>query len=121
MQGLHLTGDLFDCTCASTCLTDPDRLRDYCLAAVRDAGLTPVADLFHPFPGSAGVTGIVLLAESHMAVHTWPETMGVTLDIYVCNFGADNSAKAHALRNAMSTFFSPSHSRMQALQRGEKP
>ena len=56
-----------------------------------------------------------------MAVHTWPETMGLTLDIYVCNFGADNSAKAHALRNAMSTFFSPSHSRMQALQRGEKP
>jgi S-adenosylmethionine decarboxylase len=119
MQGLHLTGDLFDCACPAKRLVDMPELRAQCLMAVHDAGLTPVADLFHPFPGSAGVTGIVLLAESHMAVHTWPETMGVTLDIYVCNFGADNSARAHALRHAMAAFFAPATSCMQEMRRGE--
>lgn len=121
MQGLHLTGDLFDCTCPPERLVDVAELRARCLAAVRDAGLSPVADLFHPFPGSAGVTGVVLLAESHMAVHTWPETMGVTLDIYVCNFGSDNSAKAHALRDAMIAFFAPKKQCLQTLQRGAAP
>lgn len=120
MQGLHLTGDLFDCDCPPHRLVDVAGLRTHCLAAVRDAGLSPVADLFHPFPGSAGVTGVVLLAESHMAVHTWPETMGVTLDIYVCNFGSDNSAKAHALRDAMTAFFAPTSMRLQDLRRGER-
>ncbi len=120
MQGLHLTGDLFDCACAPHRLKDVADLRAHCLAAVRAAGLSPVADLFHAFPGSAGVTGVVLLAESHMAVHTWPETMGVTLDIYVCNFGADNSAKAQALRDAMTVYFAPARQHLQTLQRGAK-
>jgi S-adenosylmethionine decarboxylase proenzyme len=118
MQGLHLTGDLFDCACPATRLADVAGLRAHCIASVRHAGLSPVAELFHPFSGSAGVTGVVLLAESHMAVHTWPETMGVTLDIYVCNFGTDNSAKAHALRDAMIAFFAPTKQRLQTLQRG---
>ena len=121
MQGLHLTGDLFDCRCPLERLTDMASLRDYCLKAVRKAGLTPVNELFHTFPGSAGITAVVLLAESHMAVHTWPEKMGVTLDIYVCNFGGDNSAKAHALREAMTAFFAPTKQRLQTLQRGAAP
>jgi spermidine synthase len=43
------------------------------------------------------VTGTVLLAESHLAIHTWPETGSVTIDVYVCNFSADNSGKARRL------------------------
>ena len=119
MQGLHLTGDLFDCRCPLERLTDMASLRDHCLQAVRKAGLTPVGELFHTFPGSAGITAVVLLAESHMAVHTWPEKMGVTLDIYVCNFGADNSAKAHALRDVLLVYFDPARSRLQGVARGE--
>jgi len=119
MQGLHLTADLFDCRCAPERLTDVDSLRDHCLQAVRSAGLTPVSELFHTFPGSAGITAVVLLAESHLAVHTWPEKMGVTLDIYVCNFGTDNSAKAHTLRAELLSFFDPARSRLQGVARGE--
>lgn len=121
MQGLHLTGDLFDCRCPQQRLTDLASLRESCLHAVRGAGLTPVGELFHTVPDSAGITAVVLLAESHMAVHTWPEKQGATLDIYVCNCGADNSAKAHALRDVMLTFFNPTRSRLQGVQRGEEP
>ena len=87
------------------------------------SGLTAVAELFHRFapaaPGApAGVTGVVLLAESHVAVHTWPEQGAVTLDVYVCNFGADNSARAEQLLRALVEAFAPRQVQRHALQRG---
>ena len=77
-------------------MTEPAALRATCRAAVAAAGLTAVGELFHRFePGRAptarapaGITGVVLLAESHLAVHTWPELEAATLDVYVCNLGA---------------------------------
>src|SRR5436190_14121468 len=72
MHGLHLTADLRGCSLELPPLTDPAALRDLCLHAVRDAALQPVGVLFHTFPAAGGVTGVVLLAVSHLAVHTWP-------------------------------------------------
>jgi S-adenosylmethionine decarboxylase len=124
MHGLHLTADLRGCAAASPAMTQPDALRRMCLAAVLGAGLQPVGELFHRFcaapdacaPG--GVTGVVLLAESHLAVHTWPELGAVTLDVYVCNFGADNSARAHRLLEQLLQDFAPTHVERAMLQRG---
>jgi S-adenosylmethionine decarboxylase proenzyme len=73
-------------------------LRQLCLRAVQGCGLSAVGELFHRFEQrGGGVTGVVLLAESHLAVHTWPELGAVTLDVYVCNFSGDNSARADSL------------------------
>ncbi|MBX3604365.1 MAG: adenosylmethionine decarboxylase [Piscinibacter sp.] len=123
MQGLHLTADLHGCAADRAALTDAAALRALCLASVAAAGLTPVGELFHRFapaaPGAAaGITGVVLLAESHLAVHTWPEQGAVTLDVYVCNFGADNSARAHQLLDALVAAFAPRRVGRHALQRG---
>ncbi|MBQ0943148.1 adenosylmethionine decarboxylase [Ideonella sp. 4Y16] len=123
MQGLHLTADLRGCDPAAPVMHDLDALRTLCLGAVRQAGLQAVGELFHRFPpppagGPAGVTGVVLLAESHLAVHTWPELGAVTLDAYVCNLGEDNSAKAAALIEALQAAFAPQQIQRQALQRG---
>lgn len=65
-----------------------------------------------------GITGVVLLAESHLAVHTWPELRAVTLDTYVCNVGADNSSRAHALMTALIALFSPGRIERQVVERG---
>ena len=87
------------------------------------AGLQPVAQLAHIFPPvsgqASGVTATVLLAESHLCVHTWPEQRAATLDVYVCNFGADHSARAQALLQALIDLFAPAHAERHALQRGE--
>lgn len=99
-------------------MTDPAALRGVCLGAVRDARLEPVGELFHTFPAPGGVTGVVLLAESHLAVHTWPEIGAVTLDVYVCNYGADNSHKAHHLMDTLQAAFAPTHAERNTLQRG---
>src|SRR6185436_283970 len=66
------------------------------LEMVAASGLTTMDATFHQFEGS-GFTGTVVLAESHLAIHTWPERQGLTLDVYVCNFSADNSLKARRL------------------------
>ena len=122
MQGLHLTADLTHCQCDPSWLTDAPRLLDQCVQHVLESGLQPVNQLAHAFPGTAlgpgGVTATVLLAESHLCVHTWPEQAGVTVDVYVCNFGADHSAKAHALMDALIALFAPRQALRQALQRG---
>jgi S-adenosylmethionine decarboxylase len=118
MQGLHLTADLRGCT-DQPALTEPAALRRLCLEAVATSGLSPVGELFHRFPAPGGVTGVVLLAESHLAVHTWPEIGAVTLDAYVCNFGADNSAKAEALIDALLLAFGAVLVTRQRLLRGE--
>jgi S-adenosylmethionine decarboxylase len=115
---MHLTADLRGCPAALPSLTDPAALRRVCLAAVQNAALQPVGELFHTFPAPGGVTGVVLLAESHLAVHTWPEMRAVTLDVYVCNFGADNTRKAHALIDALLAAFAPEQVERHALQRG---
>ena len=122
MQGLHLTADLRQCACDAFWLTDGARLGERCLQLVQTAGLQAVGQLFHAFPatalGPSGVTATVLLAESHLCVHTWPEQAAVTLDVYVCNFGGDHSAKAHALMEALIALFEPVQVHRHSLIRG---
>ena len=118
MDGLHLTADLHRCASPQLAMTEPAALRDVCLAAVGAAGLSPVGELFHRFPPPGGITGVVLLAESHVAVHTWPEMNAVTLDVYVCNFGGDNSARAETLLAALIDAFAPRRTERHALRRG---
>ena len=123
MQGLHLTADLYQCRCDAAWLTDANRLGDWCLQAVQAVGLQPVNQLFHSFPagsqGSGGVTATVLLAESHVSLHTWPVQRAVTLDVYVCNFAADHSAKARGLMTALVDRFQPEWTEQRSLDRGD--
>ena len=125
MQGLHLTADLHDCACDMRWLTQADALGRACVQAVQDAGLRAVGQLLHTFEatprGPGGVTATVLLAESHLCVHTWPERRAVTLDVYVCNFGGDRTAAARQLMDALLALFMPQHAERHALRRGDVP
>lgn len=122
MNGLHLLADLHDCRCVPAFLHDAPALEAFCVEACRRHGLTVVGRLFHAFRDAAGapagVTGTVVLAESHLAVHTWPEIASVTLDVYVCNFSGDNSARAEALFAEVVGAFAPGRLARQAVTRG---
>ena len=117
MQGLHLTADLRGCARAPL-LCDADALRALCRAEVHAAGLQSVGELFHPFGAGQGVTGVVLLAESHLALHTWPELKAVTVDVYVCNLGVDNSARARNLLDRLLLAFAAERVERHELHRG---
>ena len=116
MYGIHLLGEWYGCP-ANEQLTQADALRTLCRRAVEDAGLTIVGDRFHQFEPQ-GVTGTVLLAESHLAIHTWPESGFVTLDVYVCNYTTDNTDKAKRVFDALEKALAPDRKRVQAIRRG---
>ena len=123
MQGLHLTGDLFECGCSAAFLTDLEKLSALCRDATNDAKLTIVDEKWHVFPDwngePGGITGTILLAESHLAIHTWPERRGVTLDVYVCNFTEDNTGKAEQLFDALMVAFRPKSQVVNRITRGD--
>ena len=123
MNGLHLTGDLFDCSCSAALFTDLETLSKTCRDATNESSLTIVDQAWHRFPewkGEAGgITGTLLLAESHLAIHTWPERRGVTLDVYVCNFTDDNTGKAEQLFEALTLAFRPKNQVVNRITRGD--
>jgi S-adenosylmethionine decarboxylase proenzyme len=122
MRGLHLTADLFGCRDPAGLMRDATALAALCEQLAGDAGLTVVDRKFHAFTpgpeGDAGLTGVLLLAESHLAVHTWPEFGTVTLDVFVCNFVHDNSHKAERLVDALVPRFAAGRVDRQRLARG---
>ena len=118
MNGLHLIGDLTGCRCDPQLLLDGERFRAKCLEMVSASGLTTMDSTFHTFEGG-GFTGTVVLAESHLAIHTWPERQGLTLDVYVCNYSADNSVKARRLFEQLVEHFQPAEAARHEVDRGE--
>jgi S-adenosylmethionine decarboxylase proenzyme len=127
LDGLHVLANLYRCRGRARYLTDADALREICIGAIERAGLTIIGDLFRQFPGeggapdaSAGVTGCVVLGESHVAIHTWPEIACVTLDAYVCNYSRDNTARARALVDDLTRFFEPEECIRHDVARGRR-
>ena len=79
--GRHLLMELEDCN--EEILNDLDTLRETLLTAAREAGATVVGDSFHRF-NPHGISGVVIIAESHLFIHTWPEYGYAAADIFTC-------------------------------------
>ena len=107
----HLLFDLW--TDDPVLLQRVEPLRTMLLAATRESGATILADHFHQFEPQ-GVTGVVLLAESHLSVHTWPEEGLITVDIFTCG-AMDASLIVQRLRDALS----PRREHLNTIMRGQ--
>lgn len=71
--------------CEPALLRDPEGLRVLLARIVEELRLLPVGGpLVHHFGGEGGVTALLLLSESHLAIHTFPEVGAVTIDLYCC-------------------------------------
>lgn len=121
MNGLHIIAEFHGCRNGSPAMREPEALRALCERTCADAGLQVVGAVFHGFGSAAepaGATGAVVLAESHLAVHTWPELDAVTFDLYVCNFSQDNRAAAEAAYAALHAAFAPERAVRRDIVRG---
>ena len=119
MPGLHLTADLYRCRCDAAWLADADRLGDWCMEAVRSVGLQPAGRLFQPAAAPGGVTGAVLLAHAHVAVHTWPAQRAAALDVYLGDASGSAPAQARALMTALVDHFQPEWTEQRSLDRSD--
>ena len=71
--------------CAPELLRDLARLRSLFEQMIEDLDLRPVGEVqWHQFPQTGGITGLCLLAESHLTVHTFPEFRSLCLNLFCC-------------------------------------
>ncbi|MGC2423043.1 MAG: adenosylmethionine decarboxylase, partial [Nitrospirota bacterium] len=69
--------------CRAGILQDLDRVREIMVSAAREAKATVVEVAFHEF-NPFGISGMVIIAESHLSIHTWPEYNYAAVDIFTC-------------------------------------
>ena len=98
--------------CDRDLLNAPDTLKQLLLEAIRRGHGTVVTDVFHTF-NPHGVTGVVVIAESHVAIHTWPEHGYAALDIFSCGTKLD----AEIIRDWISSGVRASRSASQEITR----
>lgn len=79
--GRHVLLDLFDCNAEA--VNNLETARSILVEAARRAQATIVDVVFHEF-NPVGVSGIVMIAESHLSIHTWPEYGYAAVDIFSC-------------------------------------
>lgn len=91
--GTHLLADLTGCTG----LDDAARVEAALRAGVEASGATLIDLNVHHFGEGHGVTGVALLAESHISIHTWPEHGYAAVDIFLCGASNDLDAALRAL------------------------
>lgn len=81
--------------------------------AIQAANATLLHIHLHHFTPNGGVSGVAVLAESHISIHTWPEHGYVALDIFMC--GNTNPLKAFEV---LKCNFAPTHSKLSTHRRG---
>ena len=79
--GRHFLMELEDCD--ERILDDLDALKEALLEAAGEAGATVIGESFHRF-SPHGISGVVVIAESHLFIHTWPEYGYAAADIFTC-------------------------------------
>ncbi len=109
--GLHILMELSDCSQEK--LNDLTGLELTLNKAAEISGATIIKSVFHQF-SPQGVTGVVVVAESHLAIHTWPEFGYAAIDFFTCNHNMDYEKAYHYLVQELS---SKEHS-YQTVKRG---
>ena len=79
--GRHILVEMHDCNRES--LNDLDLIREVILKAAVDCGALVLGESFHRF-SPQGVSGVVVIAESHISIHTWPEHGFAAADVFTC-------------------------------------
>ncbi|MBU2615927.1 MAG: adenosylmethionine decarboxylase [Nanoarchaeota archaeon] len=116
MEGIHILANLYGCK-NNEILLDKMLLEKEIYSLIKKSGLEIVGKCFYKFKG-AGVTGIFLISESHVSVHTWPEKdNSLNLDIFTCNVSGNNEDKAKKLFEDLKKLFSPSKIKSKIVRR----
>lgn len=109
--GVHLLADMHGVQQAM--LTEADTIESLLRQSAQAAGAQILYSHFHTFGSGQGVTGVVLLAESHISIHTWPEFGFAAADIFMCG----NAQPERALE-LIQQALQPTSCAVQTIARG---
>lgn len=109
--GRHFLMEFYGCD--ERTLRDVEFVRNAMLGAAREANATIVKELFHQF-SPYGVSGVVVISESHLAIHTWPEHGCASVDFFSCA----ESVSAQTIERFLQEAFKASETSAQEYGRG---
>lgn len=109
--GRHLLAEYYGCD--ATILNNLEFLEQSMREAVKSSGATIIDSTFHHF-SPQGVSGVIVIAESHMAMHTWPEYGYAAVDFFTCG----NRVDPYNALNYMNKILNPAKSSRKELIRG---
>lgn len=109
--GRHVLAEFFECN--SNILNNPKLVEELMVEAAVECGATVVEKCFHMF-NPYGVSGVVIIAESHLAIHTWPELGYAAVDLFTCGDKCDPHVAYEFLREK----FGSKNSSYTGLKRG---
>ncbi|MCS6853586.1 MAG: adenosylmethionine decarboxylase [Elioraea sp.] len=107
--GTHLLVDLW----GASALDDPQIIEKALREAALAAGATILHGHFHHFSPNGGVSGVLVLAESHISIHTWPERNFAAIDIFMCG-----ACDPYASIPALKSWFRPERMLLGEQRRG---
>jgi len=81
-MGRHVIADLHDVS--AELLGSIDFWKEILIDGAKKSGATVLSDHFHHFGDGYGITGVIVLAESHISIHTWPEKNYAAIDVFMC-------------------------------------
>lgn len=98
--GRHILAEFFDCD--PNVLNNPALVEKYMLDAALECGATIVNKCFHLF-APHGVSGVVIISESHLAIHTWPEFGYAAVDLFTCGEQCDPKVSYEFLKRKFNS------------------
>jgi S-adenosylmethionine decarboxylase len=107
--GAHLLVDFW----GGTRLNDPELMAEALRAAAEAADATVLHIHVHEFGGEGGVSGVAVLAESHISVHTWPELDYAAFDVFMCG-----NCRPEKAVTVLERFFAPARTEVSEQKRG---
>lgn len=98
--GRHILAEFFDCN--PNILNNLQLVEEKMTEAAVECGATVVEKCFHMF-NPHGVSGVVIISESHLAIHTWPELGYAAVDLFTCGESCDPKVAYNYLKKAFSS------------------
>ena len=108
--GIHLIAEFWN----GKIIEDSKKIEEILILAAKKGGNTPLKVAMHKF-SPQGITGVILLAESHIAIHTWPEYNYLAIDIFTCG----DKALPHKALDYLKKAFQPKKIEIKEIKRGE--
>jgi S-adenosylmethionine decarboxylase proenzyme len=109
--GQHVLAEFYDCH--ANVLNNPVMIETLMKEAAEACGATIVQSCFHRF-NPYGVSGVVVISESHLAIHTWPEYGYASVDLYTCGDACDPNVAFEYIRQKLAS----AHATATELKRG---
>ncbi|MBN2418480.1 MAG: adenosylmethionine decarboxylase [Deltaproteobacteria bacterium] len=107
--GVHLLIELW----TKHFLDDSNRIREIIVKAINTCGATMLGIDLHVFTPNGGISGVAILQESHLSIHTWPEYDYAALDLFVCG-----TLNPHLAIPVIKDEFKPFKIDVQEIRRG---